>query len=74
MQAWVKARAASDFSLFAPVLAEWVELKRERAAAIDAAAPPYDVLLDDFEKGFTADRVDEVFGQVSACVCVCVRG
>ena len=29
---WVKARAADDFKGFSPVLKEWVELKKERAA------------------------------------------
>ena len=27
--------------------------------------PVYDVLLDDYEKGVTAARLDEIFGQVS---------
>lgn len=35
LQAWVKARQASDFSAFAPVLQEWVELRREKAALVD---------------------------------------
>jgi carboxypeptidase Taq len=26
----------------------------------------YDVLLDDYEKGMTAARLDEIFGQVKA--------
>lgn len=32
---WVKARQESDFSLFAPVLREWVELRREKARLIN---------------------------------------
>ena len=28
--------------------------------------PVYDVLLDDYEKGMTAARLDEIFGQVKA--------
>ena len=34
-QAWVKARQASDFAAFSPVLKEWVELRREKARLID---------------------------------------
>ncbi len=30
-QAWVKAKQASDFSIFAPFLKEWVEISREKA-------------------------------------------
>ena len=28
--------------------------------------PPYDVLLDDFEKGMTSARLDEIFAQARA--------
>ena len=34
-QAWVKARQGSDFSQFAPVLQEWVDLRREKARLVD---------------------------------------
>lgn len=34
-QAWIAARQADDFSKFAPVLQEWVELVREKCAIID---------------------------------------
>lgn len=63
-QAWVKARQASDFAQFAPVLQEWVDLRREKARLVDPAGPVYDTLLDDYEKGMTAARLDEIFGQV----------
>ncbi|KAG2487712.1 hypothetical protein HYH03_013711 [Edaphochlamys debaryana] len=62
--AWVKAKTASDFSLFAPFLKEWVEVNKEKARLIDPSLPPYDVLLDDYEKGLTSARLDEVFAQV----------
>ncbi|PSC70957.1 Carboxypeptidase Taq [Micractinium conductrix] len=63
-QAWVKARQESNFAAFAPVLQEWLALRRQKAALVDASRPVYDVLLDDFEKGMTAARLDEIFGQV----------
>ncbi|DBA84432.1 TPA: hypothetical protein ACH3X1_006065 [Trebouxia sp. C0004] len=61
---WVKARDAADFSQFAPVLQEWVELLKKYATAIDSSRPMYDVLLDDYEKGMTSARLDEVFAEV----------
>lgn len=61
--AWVKAKQASDFSIFAPFLKEWVEISREKAKLIDPSLPPYDVLLDDYEKGLTSARLDQVFQQ-----------
>ena len=66
VQVWVKARDAADFNQFAPVLQEWVDLLRKYAAAIDPSRPIYDVLLDDFEKGMTSSRLDEIFTEVCA--------
>jgi hypothetical protein len=68
MQAWVKARKAADFSVFAPYLSQWVEISRQKAAYIDPTRPVYDVLLDDYEKGMTTERLDEIFAQVGACM------
>ncbi|KAI8464429.1 MAG: putative carboxypeptidase [Monoraphidium minutum] len=62
--AWVEARKASDFSKFAPFLQQWVDVRREAAALIDPARDPYDVLLDDYEKGMTAARLDGIFDEV----------
>jgi len=63
-QAWVKARQAGDWQLFAPSLKEWVVARRERAALIDASRPAYDVLADDYDPGLTSTRVAEVFCRV----------
>lgn len=60
----MQARQAKDFNLFAPALEKWVALRRERAALIDPDRPAYDVLLDDYQPGLTAARLDEVFTQV----------
>ncbi|KAL6771475.1 hypothetical protein ACKKBG_A26530 [Auxenochlorella protothecoides x Auxenochlorella symbiontica] len=65
-QTWVKARQASNFSLFAPALEKWVALRRERAALIDPGKPVYDVLLDDYQPGLTSARLDSIFDQVKA--------
>jgi carboxypeptidase Taq len=64
--AWVKAREEDNFAGFAPVLREWVELKKERAAMVDSSKNPYDVLADDFSAGLTSARVTEIFDQVKA--------
>jgi len=60
-QAWAKARKSSDFAAFAPVLRQWVDLTKEKMAAIDASKAPYDVALDAFERGMTSNRLDEIF-------------
>jgi carboxypeptidase Taq len=63
-QAWRTLRAQNDFAAFAPLLQRVVELKREAAAVLGAALSlaPYDALLDEFEPGCRAARLDELFG------------
>ena len=65
MQAWNTARSESNFAKFAPILEEWVSLIKEASALIDPSRPAYDVALEEFEKGMTSDRIDEIFTQVS---------
>ena len=60
----MKARDAANFSQFAPVLQEWVDLLKKYATAIDSSRPIYDVLLDDYETGMTSARLDEIFSEV----------
>ncbi len=66
LKAWITARQAKDYSKFAPVLQEWVELIRERSKFIDASKPCYDVALQDFEKGMSTARLDDIFSEVKA--------
>ncbi|MBL0922148.1 MAG: carboxypeptidase M32, partial [Phycisphaerales bacterium] len=69
MDAWKDARAASDFAAFAPWLEKVVELNRRKAEFYGAPRPTepgettglYDALLDEYEPGMTAWRVERVF-------------
>ncbi len=55
-QAWVKARAASEFQQFAPHLERVITLVREVAEHVGYEDKPYDSLLDEYEPGAkTAD-------------------
>merc|ERR1740130_2215342 len=65
-QAWSKARAASDFSLFSGKLTEIFELKKEVAALTRPALKdePYDGALDAFERGMRAERLDVIFDEL----------
>jgi len=58
---WVDARERGDFSAFAPILGELVELARRRAEAIDPDRAAYEVLIDDFEPGMTIAGIDRLF-------------
>jgi carboxypeptidase Taq len=58
---WVKAREESDFALFRPWLERMVDL---RCRYVECFAPyddPYDVLLDDFERGMKTDEIRAIF-------------
>lgn len=59
--AWKRARASSDFSIFKPLLEKTVELKRKEASLLGAAAHPYDNLLDQYEPGLTVAAITPVF-------------
>jgi carboxypeptidase Taq len=62
---WQAARAADDFAAFAPALRRNVELAREYAACFDDAVRPYDALLAEYDFGMTAERLQEVFGELA---------
>ncbi len=59
--AWAKARAASDFAGFAPHLEKLVGISREIAGRWGGKNEPYDALLDQHERGITAEDVDRLF-------------
>ena len=63
-EAWRRARGHNDFDSFAPWLSRTVALQREVADRIGFAETRYDALLDYFEPGMTAGRLDELFAPV----------
>lgn len=71
--AWEKAKAASDFSLFAPFLEQIVAARRRFAAYFDPGKAPYDVWLDQFEKGLSMAQCDEFFAQLKVTLQPLVR-
>ncbi len=65
---WREARAASDFPLVAPHLADVVRLARETANALAPALglTPYDALMDSFQRGITAAELAPIFARYEA--------
>jgi Zn-dependent M32 family carboxypeptidase len=64
-QTWVVARKEDDFSKFAPILRDWLELTKEKCSLIEpGAADAYDVALEPFERGMTSARLDAIFSEV----------
>ena len=62
--AWDEAKAASDFESFSPHLERQLELKHRYIACFPQTEEPYDVLLDEYEEGFTTAQVEEIFGRL----------
>ncbi len=58
---WHKAKEKSDWALFEPCLRDIVAFNRKYAAWIDPDKQPYDVLLDEFERGLTMADCDAFF-------------
>ena len=58
---WVEARQDSDFSKFAPALAELLEIAREKAERWGYEGEPYDALLEEYERGASTAEVAALF-------------
>jgi carboxypeptidase Taq len=64
--AWLEARAAADFELLRPHLERRIALTREYVACHDPYDDPYDVLLDDHERGMRTVEVEVAFNRLKA--------
>ncbi len=63
-EAWRRAREQNDFASFAPWLSRTVSLQREVADRLGYVETRYDALLDEFEPGLTARKVERLFEPV----------
>ena len=66
--AWREARPASDFAAVLPLFTELLKLVRESAAAKAQVfgCAPYDALLDEYEPGGAAARIEAIFADLAA--------
>lgn len=75
---WAKAKAENDYNSFAPVLKEIIDYNKKfasyKAKARGYEGPLYDILLDDYEKGFTTQVLDEFFSRLKATIVPLVKG
>ncbi|MGH2505378.1 MAG: carboxypeptidase M32, partial [Ktedonobacterales bacterium] len=63
-ESWRKARTNNDFASFAPFLARTIELQCEVADLLGYTETRYDALLDQYEPGMTASKLDKLFTPV----------
>ncbi|MFN7915316.1 MAG: carboxypeptidase M32 [Vicinamibacterales bacterium] len=66
--AWADARQRKDFATFLPFLRQTIDLKRRYVECFDPADEPYDVLLDDFERGMPTADVRVIFDELKAAI------
>ncbi len=71
--AWAAARAASDFSSYAPVLAKNLELARREAAYLGHDDAPYDYMIDKHDPGMTSAAIDVLFSELKIGLVPLVR-
>ena len=72
--AWLEARAAADYEIFRPHLEHRLELVQEYLACHEPFDDPYDVLLDDHERGMKTADVAAIFARLKAELVPLVAG
>jgi len=72
-QKWKEAKSKADYSLFRNELEKMIELKKQEAAYLNPDGDPYNVLLDNYEYGFTKDIYDKIFDEVKAGLVPIIR-
>ncbi|MDR3566961.1 MAG: carboxypeptidase M32 [Syntrophobacteraceae bacterium] len=67
--AWGKTKEENDWKGFLPHLEEIVALKQEEAQALSAGGKElYDALIDDFEQGETAGKIEPLFTKLEGAL------
>ncbi|HWG56892.1 MAG TPA: hypothetical protein VNT58_10265, partial [Gaiellaceae bacterium] len=72
-EAWLEARAASDFSLFLPAFGRVHDCALRWAEYMEAGEEPYDAFLDEYEPGMRTAEVREVFATLRPALTQLVR-
>jgi len=65
LDAWTKARAASDFSAFSPYLSKILDLNIRKAEIFGFEKSPYDALLDIYEPGVKKEHIEPLFKKLA---------
>ncbi len=65
---WLKAKATSDWSLFAPGFKQLMAIHKEVAAAKASALglAPYDAMMDEQDPGLTSATIDPIFDDLAS--------
>ena len=58
---WVEARKRNDFAAFLPVLRKNLDLRKRYIDCFEVGDEPYDIVLDDYERGMKTKEVRTIF-------------
>src|SRR5205814_5942999 len=58
---WVEARKNNDFKTFLPVLQKNLDLRKRYIDCFEVDDEPYDIVLDDYERGMRTKDVRRIF-------------
>jgi carboxypeptidase Taq len=64
LRAWAEARPVSDYEALKPHLERNLELRRRYVDCFEPGDEPYDILLDDYERGMKTAEVRTVFDRL----------
>jgi carboxypeptidase Taq len=62
--AWLQARKENSFGIFRQPLAAILALKKEEAELLGYEKHPYNALMNDYDRGLTVAKVDQVFSSL----------
>ncbi len=66
---WAKAKQNDDYASYMPTLDRIIEIQKKFAGyRAKEGQKLYDILLDDYEEGFTTKELDEFFGRIREAV------
>jgi carboxypeptidase Taq len=63
---WVDARKRNDFGAFLPVLRKNLDLRKRYIDCFEVDDEPYDIVLDDYERGMKTKEVRRIFDYLKA--------
>lgn len=61
MGIWEKGKLSKNKDEFLPILKKVIALRKAEASCIDPGRAPYDVMLDEFSKGFDQKKIEKIF-------------
>ncbi|MCH8203892.1 MAG: carboxypeptidase M32, partial [Candidatus Hydrogenedentes bacterium] len=64
-EAWVRAKDENDFEAFRPNLESIVDLSKQKADLMGYEGSPYNALLEDYERGMTAEGLRPIFSELA---------